>query len=282
MESLGSNSDNESMTRLLVFGLLEAALNEALQHDPEALALLAEHRGKTVRIRTDKPDFSVYVTLAADGVHVFDEHEGPISARVRAPAAVLARYLFGYQPGRVDDHQRSDQKLNDPGVGAIRSSGDAALLQALVDVGGRCNIWQVCQRLLSEWLPEHTGFSDVVRLLREYDPAWIDRLQHMPELVQDVITEIKRQADVQQQQLLEIRLIKQRLDAERRKDCIAVLMGLMMMGASLLGSVTLPVVVDWYPIARGSFEALLLMVVGAILVVPRVYVMLMPKASINT
>lgn len=223
---------NQSMVQLMLLSVVEAAINQALSSDPVSLATLSEFHGKVVRIKTVAPYLSLYILICEDGVHIHYQHDGAVDARVRAPAASLAWYIFG--PPKVDVSR--DENL-------ITVAGDRYLVDKLAAVAQEFNIWLSVQRILEEWLPQYETFDELWRSLKNRDPIWVERLQYLPQMLNDALVQLRRNGDMQERQLDEMKAIRSSLASQQRfhtrimmVGSVAVVVGLL----SVAGYVRLP------------------------------------------
>ena len=249
--------NNENMVRYFFVEVLEAAFNLALSQDPGALERLEPQHGAVIKIKTQDPDISFFVVVVDEGIQLFAEHEGPVTARVRMPMGVFARYVLG-----VGDSPANF--LAD--TGNIRVSGDEQTLLELATIASDFNLWRICKRILKSWLPQFDSLEDLLTALRSQDADWMARLEHLPQLVNQGIEMIRDQAELQQIQLREIRAIRKQLDADRRASQISTAIGLCLIVVAFLahnGYLQLP------QLQAYSFETMVLVVVALVLLIPR-------------
>lgn len=245
---------DESMIRYLVLGLFEAAINLALSHEPRALDLVRRYKGKVVRIKTTGPDWMFFVVLCDDGVQLFAEHEESADARLTLPMPLLAQYVLG---NNVADVQGAD---------GVRVSGDLVMLAELLQGVQEFSLWSLAKRILNQWLPEFEGFSGLIEALKNHDPAWIVRLEHLPQLANETLLAVRAQAEVQQRQMQEIQAIRARLDADRRANQISTVIGFCLIVVAFLahnGYLQVPVVETL------SLDTVILLILSVALLVPR-------------
>lgn len=254
-----STEQPESMTGMLVTELMESAINLALTNDPKALEQLADHTGKVVRVKTVDPHAVFYLTVCETGVQLAMHHEDMVNARVRLPAALLARLLVGGQAWGGDNL-----------VGEVRIAGDEPLLRDLLAVAVDFNLWHVSKKIVQRWLPEFQSFEDLLRLLREQDPAWLARLEHLPQLTHETVQAVREMHTLQIAQLDEIKQLRTQLDRDRRAGQVSTVVGLVMIVAAFLahngyfdagkfevGSLT------------PAFNEMLMLIVALVILVPR-------------
>lgn len=245
---------NESMIRYLVLEVVEAAINLALSYEPEALERLRDHNGRVVRIKTTAPDWMFFVAICHDGVQLFAEYEETVDARLTLPTALLAQYILGSDNGDVQ------------GAEGVRVSGDLLLLSELLRILQEFSIWAVCKRILNNWLPDFEGFSGLIEALKNHDPAWIVRLEHLPQLANETLLTVRMQGEIQQQQMQEIRAIRRQLDADRRASQISTAIGFCLIVVAFLahnGYLQVPVIEGM------SLDTVLLLILSMVLLIPR-------------
>jgi len=210
----------------MVLGALEMLLNQALAMHPQGREHLARLAGNTVRVRAYEPDFIFYCLIAGEGIELTTDFDGDARIRVRgSAAALLHRALLppGEQKSSADD--------------GVQIDGDDALTAALGAALDTFNLWEA----IRTWLREHVAMPELFGLLRQHDPAWMDRLQDMPQLLAELLSESRRQAQVQQQILAEVQSLRESLRAERRTDILSITSGIFMLAIALLAATdTLP------------------------------------------
>lgn len=245
---------NESMIRYLVLEVIEAAVNLSLSYEPEALEQVRQHSGKVIRIKTLAPDWMFAVVLCHDGVQLFAEYEETVDARLTLPTSLLAQYILG----------TSDADLQD--LDGVRASGDVALLAELLRVLQAFSIWTACKRILNNWLPEFAGFGGLLEALKHHDPAWIVRLEHLPQLANETLLMVRRQNELLQQQAEEIRAIRRQLDADRNANRISTVIGFCLMLVAFFahnGYLQVPLLDNL------SMDTVLLLILSMVLLIPR-------------
>ena len=245
---------NESMIRYLVLEVIEAAVNLSLSYEPEALAQVRRHSGRVIRIKTLAPDWMFCVVLCEDGVQLFAEYEESVDSRITLPTALLAQYLLGTSEADLD------------GLDGVRVSGDLELLAELLGLLRDFSIWAVCKRILNNWLPDFEGFAGLLEALKNHDPAWIVRLEHLPQLANETLLAVRMQGELLQQQANEIRDIRDKLDADRRANKISTVIGFCLLLVAFLahnGYLQVPV------LDAMSLDTVLLLILSMVLLVPR-------------
>ena len=245
---------NESMIRYLVLEVVEAAINMALSHDSAALDRLREYEGRVVRIKTTAPDWMFFVVLCGDGVQLFLEHEEVVDARLTLPTSLLAQFVLGSDAGGIH------------GAEGVRVSGDLQLLAELVDILQAFSIWSLFRRILNNWLPEFDGLNGLIEALKNHDPAWIVRLEHLPQMANETLAAVRAQQEVQEQMLAEIAVIRRQLDADRRANRISTVIGFCLIIVAFLahnGFFEVP------QIRYLSFDTLILLILSLVLLIPR-------------
>ncbi len=246
--------NDESMIRYLVLAVIEAAVNLALSHEPEALDRLRQHGGRVIRIKTTGPDWMFFVMLCDDGVQLFSECEESVDARLTLPAALLAQYILGTDEG--------DAK----GAEGVRVNGDLNLLADVLKVVQEFSLWAVCKRILSGWLPEFEGVSGLIEALKNHDPAWIVRLEHLPQLANETLMAVRSQGELLQRQTNEILEIRRQLEADRRANQVSTVIGFCLIVVAFLahnGFLQVP------QIEGMSLDTLLLLILALMLLIPR-------------
>lgn len=249
----------ESMAGLLVMELMEYAVNLALSSDPKALEQLADHTGKVIRVKTLDPHAIFYLTVCDSGVQLSTHHEDMVNARMRLPTALLARLLVGGQALGGDN-----------AFAEVRVAGDEQLLRDLLAVAIDFNLWHVTKRIVQRWLPEFQSLEDLLRLIRDQDPGWMARLEHLPQLTHETFQAVKELRALQGEQLEEMRRLRLQLDRDRRAGQVSTVIGLVMIVAAFLlhnGYLAFSAL-DW-SITTPAFSELLMLIVALVILVPR-------------
>lgn len=245
--------DSESMIRQLLLSLIEAGLNKAISMHEESYVHLEQLAGRVIRIRTYGPYYSVYLLFDEAGVQVLNHYDGPVDARIRGAAVELGRFIFGPEPDPTSTPLK------------VRIIGDRAVVQELRAIGRNMDFWAMVRQLFKEWLPDHNGLMDILDSLRIYDPAWLDRLQHLPQSVSHAVVQLQTLAQIQQQQLHELQSIRRLLESQRKAAKVTFFVGVCSLVLGVLiasGMIQVPVnnevpVLAW-----------VLLVFGGCLVVP--------------
>ena len=245
---------SESMISYLVLEVFEAAVNLALSHEPEALALVRANSGRIVRVKTTAPDWMFFVELCADGVQLYAEYDETVDARITLPTMLLAQYVIGTGETNLDLAE------------GVRVSGDLELLTQLLGVLYDFSLWSLVKQILDGWLPEFSGLGGLIEALKNHDPAWIVRLEHLPQLANETLVAVRTQSELLQRQSEEIREIRQQLEADRRASWISTVVGLCLIVMAFLahnGHLQVPQLEGW------SLDTLVLLILSLALLVPR-------------
>lgn len=249
----------ESMAGMLVTELMESAINLAMANDPKALEQLSDHTGKVIRVKTVDPHAVFYLTIAETGIQLAMHHEDMVNARVRLPSALLARLLVGGQSWGGDNL-----------LSEVRVAGDEQLLRDVLSVAVDFNLWHVTKKIVQRWLPEFQSFEDLLRLLRDQDPAWLARLEHLPQLTHETFQAVREMRALQSEQIEELRRLRRQLDLDRRAGQVSTLIGLVMIVAAFL---THNGYFNWGRFEWGNvapaFNELLMLIVALVILVPR-------------
>ena len=244
----------ESMLRQLALGVIEAAINLALSHDARALEQVREYKGRVLRIKTVAPDWMFFVVLCDDGVQLFGEYEETVDARLTLPFTLLAQYVLGSAPTDLQ------------GIDGVRVSGDLLLLAELLQVVQDFSIWTLSRRIINNWLPQYEGFSGLLEAMKNHDPAWIVRLEHLPQLANETLVAVKTQQELLQRQMLEIQAIRHQLDADRHANQISTIIGFCLLVVAFLahnGYLQVPVIQNL------SLDTVILLILSVVLLAPR-------------
>jgi ubiquinone biosynthesis protein UbiJ len=208
-----------SLGQFLFLGSLEVLLNQALTLHPQGPETLARLAGTVIRVRAYDPDYIFYCLVDADGIELTTQWDGDARVRVRGSAGALL-----YRALLPAAEQAPDIEEN------LRIEGDPETVAALREALARFNLWDAVRT----WLREHVVMPDVLGLLRNQDPAWVERLQNLPQLMGHTLDELRRQGERQQALIDEIRSLKETLRAERRTDLVSITTGVALLALALL------------------------------------------------
>ncbi|MEE2732412.1 DUF1418 family protein [Ketobacter sp.] len=251
--SLAPEND-ESMVRYLVMEVLEAAVNLALSYEPAAQARLQEHVGRVLRIKTTAPDWMFYLAVCEDGIQLFLEYEEVVDARITLPTSLLSQYVLG---SYAEDLMAAE---------GVRVSGDQDFLEDVMQVALEFSIWSLARKVLQSWLPEFEGLTGLIDAFKHNDPAWIVRLEHLPQLANETLMAVRAQGELQQQQIREIESIKRQLAADRRANRISTVIGFCLLVVAFLahnGYLKVP------QLEGISMDTLVLVILSMVILIPR-------------
>lgn len=247
------------MAGMLVTELMESAINLALGNDPKALEQLSDHTGKVIRVKTVDPHAVFYLTIAEAGIQLAMHHEDMVNARVRLPATLLARLLVGGQSWGGDSV-----------LSEVRVAGDEQLLRDVLAVAIDFNLWHVTKKIVQRWLPEFQSFEDLLRLLREQDPAWLARLEHLPQLTHETFQAVQDMRAMQAEQIAELKHLRRQLDRDRRAGQVSTVIGLVMIVAAFLAhnGYLEGGAMGWGKLGP-AFNEMLMLIVALVILIPR-------------
>jgi ubiquinone biosynthesis protein UbiJ len=215
--------NNAPLSQLLVLGTLEVLLNQALTMHPQGREHLTRLAGNAVRVRAFEPDFIFYCLIDSEGIELTTQFDGDARVRVRGSAgSLLHRALLPPGDPRADTAE-------DGGDG-IQIDGDEALVSALREALDTFNLWDA----LRIWLREHVAMPEMFGLLRQQNPAWMDHLQDMPQLLAELLAESRRQGALQEEILEEVRGMKESLRSERRTDILCMTSGIVLLALAVM------------------------------------------------
>lgn len=242
--------------QFLMLGALEVLLNQALSVHPQGPATLEQLSGKVIRVRAHTPDLIFYCLVDNKGIELTREFSGDADIRIRGSAGHLLYRAF-LPAGEAAEASPEDDE--------IRISGDEATVQALRDALETFNLWEAVRT----WLREHIAMPEILGVIKHHDPAWLERLQDLPQVVSRVLEELQRQSETQQRILDEVQSMKSALRKERRSDVRSMALGMLfMMLAVLTATGALPLLVGASE-DLGS-QALILAALGAAIMLSRV------------
>ena len=253
-----SDEINESIGEMLVIELREAAINQALSYDPNVLDRFRFYSCRVIRVKAHDPDFSFYLSFCDDGIQLFVDHEGPIDARLKMSSWMFARHVLGVSAIDAAEHSMGEEK--------IKVSGDTQLLAELLDITSEYSVWALLRKIIQHWLPEFESFEDVLRALREHEPAWMSRIEHLPQLVNETLVMLKEQNLAQQKQSDEISRIRMMLESDRRANQVSTVIGFVLIIVAFLthnGYLEVLAVNDM------PLDTMIMLTVAVVLLVPR-------------
>lgn len=248
--------DNQTpLGQTMVLGALEVLLNQALAMHPQGREHLAHLAGNAIRVRAFEPDFIFYCLIDGDGIELTTDFDGDARIRVRGSAAALLHRAL-MPPG--EKKPAADE--------SVQIDGDEALTAALAAALDTFNLWEA----IRTWLREHVAMPELFGMLRQHDPAWLERLHDMPQLLAELLAESRRQAQLQQEILAEMRSLRESLRAERRTDILSITSGIFMLAVALLAATdTLP---GGTPVAlHGNDAAWVMALLGIALMLSRLF-----------
>ena len=248
------NNNEESMIRYLVTEILESAINMALSYEPMARERLKDHEGRVLRVKTRDPNLMFFLAVRDQGIQLYLEYDETSDARISLSSSSLGQFLLGAGATSLDQ------------LDGVRMSGDQEFLQDLLQITLEFNLWSLVKKVLNNWLPEFEGFAGLIEALKNNDPAWIVRLEHLPQLANETLLAVRAQAEVQQQQLKEIEAIKYQLRADRRANRISTSIGFCLIVVAFLahnGYLKVP------QLELISFDAVVLLVLSMVILIPR-------------
>lgn len=206
--------DSASLPSFLLLGALTSLANQSLTLVDGAKEQLAGVSGLVVRLRVEQPALVIYALLHDDGVEFLQHYEGKVDIRIRAPLGALLQYLL------LPD--TSNQQ-------GIRLQGDATRISALRELLDYCSFWAVARG----WLDHYVRFNDLLSLLGREDPAWLARLQGLPEHMQQLAHELAQQRLLQEDILEELGQLRRQLKQQRRFDMVFLVIGMLLLFAAL-------------------------------------------------
>lgn len=242
------------MIRYLVTEVVESAINLALSYEPLAMERLQDHVGRVLRVKTTNPDWMFFLSIHEEGVHLLLEYEEVVDARITLPTSLMTQYVLGSSAESFEDAE------------GVRVSGDVDFLREILDIALEFSLWKLVKRVLSSWLPEVDGLSGLIDAFTNHDPAWIVRLEHLPQLANETLMAVKAQGELQQQQMRELEQIKHQLASDRRANRISTAIGFCLIVAAFLahnGYLQVP------ELQGISFETLVLLVLSMVILIPR-------------
>lgn len=211
---MSAMQDSSSLPSFLMLGALTSLANQSLTLVEGAREQLGGLSGLVVRLRVDKPSLVVYALLHDDGVEFLQQYEGKVDIRVRTSLGALLQYLL-----LPDGNGRDD----------IRIQGDETRINALRELLDYCSFWAVARG----WLDHYMRFNELLSLLGREDPAWLARLEGLPDNMQQLAHELAQQRLLQEDILEELGQLRRQLSQQRRVDMATLVIGLLLLFAAL-------------------------------------------------
>jgi hypothetical protein len=242
--------EQPSITRFLMLGALETLLNQALEMEGNTGERLQALHGTVVRLRCERPSFSLYLLICEDGIEILENYEGRIDVRVRSSLGALLQWIL--TAGAPPEENN------------IQINGADETVDLLVRALQEFDLWST----LRLWLDQHVRMHDVLTLLRREDPRWLATLERLSSDVSSLGEEIGRQRLLQEEILEEIRGLKAGLRRERSLDMVSLLAGAALLFAAFASSDgQLPILIQ--DIQQGT-QTLFLASLGLTLVLTRI------------
>lgn len=243
--------ERTSLTSFLTLGALETLLNQAIELDPSARDKLAGLHGTAIRVRCERPLFSIYILLYEDGVEVHEDYEGHVDIRVRGSLGAMLQWLLAPGVEALEDER-------------IRVTGPEDRVQLLGKAVQEFNLWHA----MRTWVDSHVRLDQVMSWLRREDPRWISRLEQLTEGVDAIGLELGRQRLLLEDVLDEIQGFKHGLRRERQLDMLFLCSGMALLFAAV-ASATGQLPVLYLDLQRGP-QTLVLASLGLTLIMSRI------------
>jgi len=205
---------DSSLTSILMLGSLTTLVNQSLRLVEGSYEQLSSVAGTVIRFRLERPAITLYLLLHEDGVEFLEHYEGKVDVRVRAPLGALLQYLL------LPSNENNE---------AIRVQGDENLLSRLSDLLDFGSFWAVARG----WLDHYVRFNDLLGLLGKEDPRWLSNLRGLPEQFQSMAQELAHQRLLMEDTLAEVRLLRQQLGSQRKRDIFSFVIGFLLILAAL-------------------------------------------------
>ncbi|MDX1805193.1 MAG: hypothetical protein R3292_14070 [Alcanivorax sp.] len=209
-------SDTGSLPQLIVLGGLESLLNQALTSSAAGRERLTELHGTVVRIRADKPNWVLYVLIYEDGLELLRDYEGNVDIRVRGPLGAMLQWLFS--GGEQDEES------------LLRVTGEEALIHQLAALISHFSLWP----LIRNWLDDHVRLRELLSVLRQEDPVWLQKLATLPQQMGSLAEQVANQQLLQEDILEELRNLRADMRRARRLDLFFMVVGTLLILFSLL------------------------------------------------
>ncbi len=183
-------------------GLMEYAINQALVTEGKALLELREEAGKVIRIKTHQPYYSVYCQIYEDGIGLSPYYDGVVDARIKTSASRLLSLFL----------QRDSSQVREDLEPII--SGDRQLLDKLLAILHRYDIWATVKQTWQQWFPNINlgNWSELLASIKLKSPEWLEAIKAVPVATQDLLLEVRHLVAVQGEVLNELKAMRKSLN----------------------------------------------------------------------
>ncbi len=249
-----ADHNDESMIRYLLTEVVESAVNIALAYEPLAQERLRDHLGRVLRVKTNNPDWIFFVAVCDDGIQLFSRYEEMVDARITLPASLITQAILGNERKSVLEMEE------------VRCGGDVEFIEDILAIAQQFSLWALVKRVINNWVPEMEGLKGMVEVLKKNDPAWIVRLEHLPQLANETLMAVRSQGELLLKQEKELAAIKQQLIVDRRTNRISTIIGFCLIVAAFLahnGYFQVP------QLQNISLDTLILLILSMVILIPR-------------
>lgn len=178
----------DSVLSTLVLGIVESSINRLLAQDMQAMCSIQPCIGRVVRIKSHDPYATFYMLFTQQGLQVLSFYDGHVDARISSSALRLLQ--------KIIHPQSVCSELNH-----LQVSGDQMLIGVVLALLQRYNLWSIVQRVLMEYFPQWQALPQLVNILQDLQPDWLQNIQNLSNDWQRT-TEHVAQLAAQQTQLL--------------------------------------------------------------------------------
>ncbi len=80
------------------------------------------------------------------------------------------------------------------------------------------DLWNTAKPFLEEWMKERTGPPGLLKAVREQGPNWLEQTSEMPHLILDIVQQVKRFKDNNDQQRQTLKLLNEQIEQGRQRQ----------------------------------------------------------------
>lgn len=242
-----NREEGRPLAQHLVLGVIETLLNSFIELDAATRNQVTSLSGLIVRVKLADPYMAFYLYFTSEGIEVCDVAPGPARVRVNARVYDLMRTLLGTSNQTASGRPR------------VRVWGEAESVAALEHLLTEYNL----RTRAREWLHGHMDISSLWEKIRRHDPSWLQDFLPLPGMMRDALNELRQLNYNLQRHQEELETFRQRINRQRAKDLLIMLVAVAVMIGGLTGGFTTANLADLTP------ERILLLIAGLALILSR-------------
>ncbi len=215
----------DSVLSALVLGIVESSINRLLEQDAQAMQSIRPCIGRVARIKSHDPYATFYLLFTQQGLQVLSFYDGHVDARINSSALrLLQRLIHPQSIGRE--------------VGDLQISGDQALIGVVLALLQRYNLWSIVQRVLLEQFPQWQALPQLVKILQDLRPDWLQNIQHLPDDWRRTADHVAQLAQQQTELLATLQALRDDMQRSHQSELVDTLslLSLYSVGGWLIGS----------------------------------------------